>query len=101
VYVLRGTHGIYFAHFEDAFLQFKAGTLNALSWSSELAVLTAVAQFPQYRAVWKLVRGLYNEAYRTFVDGLMEGAKTRLEDDSGEVWKALIAGERQVVTAAP
>jgi hypothetical protein len=100
VYVLRGTHGTYFAHFEDAFLQFKAGTLDALSWSSELAVLTGVAQFPQYRAVWKLVRGLYSETYRTFVDGLVDAAKTRLNEDEGEVWKGLIARERQVVPAA-
>ena len=97
VYVLRGTHGTYFAHFEDAFLQFKAGTLDASSWSSELAVLTGVTLSPQYRAVWKLVRGLYSERYRTFVDGLMEEAKNRLDYDSGEVWKGLIASERQVV----
>jgi hypothetical protein len=96
VYVLRGTHGSYFAHFEDTYLQFKAGTLDAVSWSSEVAILTGVTHLPQYRAVWRVVKSLYSEGYRAFVDQLMDAAKDRYDEDSGKVWKTFIAEERRV-----
>src|SRR5215469_12394146 len=47
VFVLQGSYGTYFVHFEDAFLQFNAGTLDTISWNSELAVLTGVTRVPQ------------------------------------------------------
>ena len=64
-----------FWNYEDSFLQFEAGTLDATSWASDVSSLRRFCTNPAYRAVWSVVRDSIGEGYRSFVDSLMEEAK--------------------------
>jgi len=64
-----------FWNYEDSFLQFKAGTLDTKSWSSDVSTLKQLLSNPAYRAAWRAARGGIGEAFRDFMDLLVREVK--------------------------
>ena len=64
-----------FWNYEDSFLQFKARTLDAKSWSSDVATLKQLLANPAYRAAWRAARGGIGEGFRNFMDSLVREVK--------------------------
>ena len=60
-----------FWSYEDSFLQFEAGTLDARSWESDVATLRRLLAAPPYRAVWKMARDGMRGNYRNYIDRLL------------------------------
>jgi hypothetical protein len=69
--VLYGFATAIFWNYEDSFMQFRSGTLDAQSWESDVTTFKALLGNPLYRAAWRIVRGSLGDGYRQFVDGLM------------------------------
>jgi hypothetical protein len=64
-----------FWNYEDSFLQFRAGMLDAKSWESDLSTIRRLFTNPAYRAAWRAARGGIGDDYRVFIDGLMDDIK--------------------------
>ena len=64
-----------FWNYEDSFLQFQAGTLDATSWGSDVSTLRQLVTNPAYRAAWRAARGGIGEGFRDFVDSLLRDVK--------------------------
>ena len=69
---LYGFGAAVFWSYEDTYLQFKAGTLHAGSWESDLATLQRILAFPWLRVIWRMARDGMDRGYRDFVDCLLE-----------------------------
>jgi hypothetical protein len=63
-----------FWSYEDSFLQFQSGTLDAESWS-DVSTLRNLLASPAYRAVWRAARESIGEGYRKFVDAIAQDMK--------------------------
>jgi len=83
--------------YEDCFFQFRAGMLDAQSWSSDVATLKRLFGNPVYRAVWKAARGALGEDYRNFLDGLASETRPSAAIYLPGVLKQYIAEERQAL----
>jgi len=94
-YQLYGYMTSVFWSYEDCFLQFRAGMLDAQSWSSDNATLKRLLANPVYRAVWKAARGALGEDYRNFVDALASESRTSAPFNMPNVLRQYIAEERQ------
>ena len=57
-----------FWSYEDSFLQFEAGTLDARSWESDVATLRRLLAAPSYRAVWIMARDYQQNILRRAFD---------------------------------
>ena len=94
-YQLYGYMTSVFWSYEDCFLQFRAGMLDAQSWSSDNTTLKRLLANPVYRAVWKAARGALGEDYRSFVDGLASESRPSAQMNMPNVLRQYIAEERQ------
>jgi len=94
-YQLYGYMTSVFWSYEDCFLQFRAGMLDAQSWSSDNATLKRILANPVYRAVWKAARGALGEDYRNFVDALASESRSSTPFNMPNVLRQYIAEERQ------
>jgi hypothetical protein len=94
-YQLYGYMTSVFWSYEDCFLQFRAGMLDAQSWSSDNATLKRLLANPVYRAVWRAARGALGEEYRSFVDGLASEARPGAQISMANVLRQYIAEEKQ------
>ena len=71
IWSLYGFGAAVFWSYEDTYMQFKAGTLHAGSWQSDLATLERVLAFPWLRVIWRMARDGMDRRYRDYVDSLM------------------------------
>jgi hypothetical protein len=94
-YQLYGYLASVFWSYEDCFFQFRAGMLDAQSWSSDVATLKRLFGSPVYRAVWKAARGALGEDYRTFLDELVSETRPSAPIYLPSVLKQYIVEERQ------
>jgi hypothetical protein len=94
-YQLYGYMTSVFWSYEDCFLQFRAGMLDAQSWSSDNATLKRLLANPVYRAVWKAARSALGDDYRSFVDGLASESRSSAQINMANVLRQYIAEERQ------
>jgi hypothetical protein len=78
---------------EDSFLQFKAGTLDVVSWENDVATLKGLLRNPAYRAAWSMARYGSTGGYAEFVDSLLQDVKPQRREDITERWRALVASE--------
>ena len=78
---------------EDSFLQYKAGTLDAASWATDVATLKGLLRNPAYRAAWNMARYAATGGYADFVDSLIQEVKPQRRRDIAKQWHALIAEE--------
>jgi hypothetical protein len=82
-----------FWSYEDSFLQFQSGTLDAESWSSDVSTLKNLLASPAYRAVWRAARESIGEGYRQFVDGIAQDMKNSPIRDTTAVLRQYFAEE--------
>ena len=73
IWSLYGYGAAIFWSYEDTYMQFRAGTLNAGSWESDLATLQRILAFPWLRVIWRMARDGMDRSYRDYVDSLMRG----------------------------
>jgi hypothetical protein len=71
IWSLYGFGAAVFWSYEDTYMQFKAGTLHAGSWQSDLATLQRILAFPWLRVIWRMARDGMDRDYRNYVDSLM------------------------------
>ena len=71
IWSLYGYGAAVFWSYEDTYMQFKAGTLEAGSWKSDLATLERILAFPWLRVIWRMARDGMDRGYREYVDSLM------------------------------
>jgi hypothetical protein len=89
-----------FWNYEDSFLQFRAKTLDARSWSTDELTLRGLFANPAYRAVWRMARtGLHGD-YRDYLDRLMNEVRPSEPRDIAKVWRAYFNEERATPAAS-
>jgi hypothetical protein len=71
IWSLYGFGAAVFWSYEDSYMQFKAGTLHAGSWESDLATLQRILAFPWLRVIWRMAKDGMDRSYRDYVDSLM------------------------------
>jgi hypothetical protein len=81
-------------------MQFRAGTLDASSWASDVATLERLAAYPPYRAVWKMARDGMSGDYRDYVDTLMDKVPSDTSRSMTDVFKVYIVEEFKPAQAA-
>ena len=75
-------------NWEDSYLQHQAGTLDAASLASDVAILRLWASLPSFRAIWKMMRETYSDGYRDYVDELVRNSKAvRAPFSTEALWK--------------
>lgn len=89
-----------FWSYEDCFMQFRAKTLDASSWASDVATLERLVAYPPYRAVWKMARDGMGGDYRDYVDSLMNKVRSEASRSLTDVFKVCIAEELQSARSA-
>lgn len=89
-----------FWSYEDCFMQFRAKTLDANSWASDVATLERLVGYPPYRAVWKMARDGMSGDYRDYVDSLMDKVPSDTSRSLTDVFRVCIAEESQPAQTA-
>lgn len=84
-----------FWSYEDSFMQFRAKTLDASSWASDVATLERLVSYPPYRAFWKMARDGMSGDYRDFVDSLLDKVASDGSRILTDVFKVSLAQELQ------
>lgn len=74
-FAMYGYAAAVFWSYEDCFLQFRSGMLDASSWESDVSTLKRLLSNAAYRAVWRAARDGIGGDYREFVDRLVAEAK--------------------------
>jgi len=92
--VLYGYIASVFWSYEDSFLQFRSGTLDAKSWSSDVATVKRLLKNPAYRAVWRAAREAMATEYQSFVDAVVADVRHNVPVDVPNVLRQYIAEER-------
>jgi hypothetical protein len=88
--------GAVFWTYEDSYLQFHAGMLDAQSWESDVVTIKRLIRNPAYRAVWKMARDGMGVGYRDCVDTLMREVNVNSSQGFTDLFKAYVAEELQV-----
>lgn len=100
IWSFYGFSAAVFWSYEDCFMQFRAGTLDASSWASDVATLERLAAYPPYRAVWKMARDGMSGDYRDYVDTLMDKVPSDTSRSMTDVFKVYIVEEFKPAQAA-
>lgn len=58
-------------NWEDTYFQHGAGTLDHAVWETEVAIMRANVSQPAFRAMWPLVRDLFGEEFRRYLETLI------------------------------
>lgn len=82
--------GALFWHYEDSFLQFRAGTLDTESWEIDAQTLKVLMGVPSARAAWRFVRVFSSGEYRNYVDQLLSETKETAPFDYTIVWSQFV-----------
>ena len=80
-------------NFEDGYLQFKSGTLDAAGLASDLAMVRVHLAAPAYRAAWRVLRNRFGAEYRDYIDAFLREIKPEKSFDPSAQWKTLAAEE--------
>lgn len=84
-----------FWNYEDSFLQFQAGTLDARSWASDGSTLRQLLSNPAYRAAWRAASPGIGEGFREFMDGLVREVKGAAPRSISAVMSQFLSEEMQ------
>lgn len=84
-----------FLNWEDSFIQYSAGTIDATGMDSDLTAMRHFLSLPGYRAVWKTVgRRQFSAKFCEHVDALLrEASGNPARRDLSTAWKAHVAEE--------
>ena len=96
--MLYGYIASVFWSYEDSFLQFRSGTLDAKSWASDVATLKRLLKNPAYRAVWRAAKEAMASDYSSFIDSVVVEGRQNAPADVPSVLKQYIAEEKQALT---
>ena len=80
-------------NYEDSFLQFKSGTLDASSWNTDVVALQEFFLYPGFRVAWRFNRDFMSGAFREYVDGIMRDTEGTKRLDLASAWKTLLIEE--------
>ncbi len=93
IWAFYGFAGAVFWTYEDSFLQFRANTLDATSWESDVTTIKRLLRYPAYRVAWKMARDGMSGGYREYVDSIMHDVKSDTSQTLTELWKTCVAQE--------
>jgi hypothetical protein len=82
-----------FEGYEDTFLQHKAGTIDELSWETEIVHIRGVFANMAIRIGWLRVRNDFAKDFRELIDALMAETKVEIFGDISRTWKAAVIME--------
>src|SRR6185437_4589318 len=88
-----------FWSYEDSFLQFQSGSLDAKSWNSDVSTLRGLLTNPAYRAAWRAGREAIVDEYRDFMDAMMLEVKGRTPRNVATAISQLLAEEFEATKA--
>jgi hypothetical protein len=80
-------------NFEDGYLQFKSGTLDAAGLASDLEMVRVHFAAPAYRAAWGVLRNRFGADFRNYLDAQLREIKIEKSFDPATQWKTLVAEE--------
>ena len=93
IWAFYGFAGAVFWTYEDSFLQFRAHTLDAPSWESDVTTIKRLLRYPAYRVAWKMARDGMSGGYREYVDSVMREVKVDTSQTLIELWKTYVTQE--------
>jgi hypothetical protein len=93
IWALYGFVGAVFWTYEDSFLQFHAGMLDANSWRSDVVTLKRLIGNPVNRVAWRIARDGMGVAYRDYIDTLMREVKVDTSRSLTDLFKTFLAEE--------
>lgn len=93
VWSFYGLAAAVFWSYEDSFIQFKAGTLDAHSWGSDVTTIRRLLASPAYRVVWKIARDGMSGGYRDYVDSVMRDVPVDTTRSLNDLWTTYVAQE--------
>src|SRR4029077_807635 len=80
-------------NFEDGYLQFKAGTLDAASLASDVEMVRVHFAAPAYRAAWRVLRNRFGADFRAYMDTLLGEINVNKSFDPTSQWKTFVVEE--------
>jgi hypothetical protein len=92
IWAFYGVAAAVFWSYEDSFLQYQRGLLDAESWSSDVTSIRRLLASPAYRIAWKMVREGISGRYRDYVDSVMRDVALAPRNMT-EQWNMLAAEE--------
>ena len=93
VWAFYGFAGAVFWSYEDSFIQFKAGTLDARSWDSDVTTIKRLLASPAYRVAWKIARDGMSGGYREYLDSVMRDVPADTSRSLNDLWKTYATEE--------
>ena len=93
VWSFYGFAAAVFWSYEDSFIQFQAGTLDARSWESDVATIRRLLASPAYRVVWKIARDGMSGGYRDYMDSVMRDVTVDTSRSLNDLWQTYAAQE--------
>src|SRR5215469_12946597 len=66
---------------EDSFLQYRSGTLDAASYETDENTMRHLLTYPSHRAAWVMLRLMFSNVFREHVDKLVEANPAILPPD--------------------
>jgi hypothetical protein len=82
---------------EDSFHQYRAGTLTAAAWETDLASLRSMLAMPSIRVAWRFVRIYSTGEYRNFVDDTMRQTKVAQPAEWKTQWTTMLSEEMAAI----
>lgn len=84
-----------FLNWEDSFIQYSAGTIDATGMDSDLTAMRHFLSLPGYRGVWRTVgRRQFSGKFCEHVDALLgQASASKPRRDLSTAWKAHVAEE--------
>ena len=86
LFTFYGYSAALFWNYEDSFLQHQAGTLDAAGWATDVSTMKRLLTMPAYRASWRIMRDSMGDAYRNFVDSIMDDVRGTSRPYALELW---------------
>ena len=93
IWAFYGLAGSVFWTYEDSFLQFRADTLDARSWASDVTTIRRLLGYLPYRVAWKMAREGMSGEYRDYVDSIVREVKCDTSRNLTELWKTFVTHE--------
>lgn len=87
IWAFYGFAGAVFWSYEDSFIQFKAGTLDARSWDSDVTTIKRLLASPAYRVAWRIARDGMSGGYREYLDSVMREVPPDTTRSLNDLWK--------------
>jgi len=93
IWAFYGFAAAVFWSYEDSFIQFRAGTLDARSWDSDVTTIKRLLASPAYRVVWKIARDGMSGGYRDYLDSVMREVAVDTSRSLNDLWKTYVTQE--------